>query len=419
MNQEKEHFLFLEWLRFFLGFYIMIFHTFHYDGLPSFVRKMTELGFFSTSTFFVLSGFLLSHVYLKNHSSCNVHMREPKKDFLIKRFSNLYPIHIGSLILTLIIVSALPYFNIIDGDYKASMRFVVYDVNNSTPYESLKYWMSDWELALAFFMNAFMLQSWNPFYLTFNAPAWSVSTLFFLYLLFPFISKKLFSLKKPLFAMFINNIVYLIPVILVVAFTSFDMPETGILHRNPIIRLPEFIAGILLCSFYHKTKDINPKLSIKKIIFLLIVIIGSLFLASFLLSIAPEISKKGNIPYYFLHDGLLLPSQICLIYLCIHIKMPDGKLLKNVSQKLGGASLPMFALHIPLYIIFSRAQRVWTGEPSLCLENFRACMDAAGDKDIVYYPIYLILTILICILFQEHFVVKIRNLIQSKLLQKK
>lgn len=418
-NSEKEHFLSLEWLRFFLGFYIMLFHTFHYDVLPSVVRKITELGFFSTSSFFVLSGFLLSHVYLKNHSTYNVSMREHSKSFLVKRFSNLYPIHIGSLILTLIIVSSLPYFNIMDDDYKASMRFVVYDVNNSTPYEQLKYWMSDWELALAFFMNAFMLQSWNPFYLTFNAPAWSVSTLFFLYLLFPFISKKIFSLKHPFLGMIINNLVYLIPVILVVGFTNFGMPETGILHRNPIIRLPEFIAGILLCSFYHKTKETNPKLKLKTILILMFVIVGSLGGASYLLSIAPQISSKGNIPYYFLHDGLLLPAQLCLIYLFIHIKMPSGEKFRKISQRLGGSSLPMFALHVPIFIVFSRIQRVWSGNPSLCLTDFRACMDAAGDKDIIYYPVYLITTILICIFFQEHFVVKMRNFIQKRLLKTK
>lgn len=414
-NIKKEHFLSLEWLRFFLGLYIVLFHTFHYDGIPTFVRKLNEMGFFSTSTFFVLSGFLLSHVYLKDHSSYNVSMREPKKSFLIKRFSNLYPIHIGSLLLTLVIVSSLPFFGIMDDDNLSSIRFVVYDVNNPTPYEQLKYWMSNGELALAFFMNAFMLQSWNPFYLTFNAPAWSVSTLFFLYLFFPYISKILFSIKRPLFALIINNIVYLIPVIIVITFTNFGMPETGLLHRNPIMRLPEFAAGILLCSYYHKNRLPLTKI---KTLFLIALILGSLIIASYLLSIAPDISHKGNVPYYLLHNGLLLPSQLALIYLFIHIKLPDNKNFKNISQKLGGASLPMFALHVPFYIVFARAQKVWSGNPELCLYNFRACMDAAGDKNIIYYPIYLILTIFLCVVFQEKFVIKFRNIIQNKLLNK-
>jgi peptidoglycan/LPS O-acetylase OafA/YrhL len=417
-QKSKEHFIALEWLRFFLGVYIVLFHTFHYDGLPSWVRKVTEMGFFSTSTFFVLSGFLLAHVYLRNHTSENVSMREPAKSFLIKRFSNLYPIHIGSLIITLIIVSILPFFNITDGDAEASMRFVVYDVNNHTSYEDLKYWMSDSELFIAFIMNAFMLQSWNPYYLTFNAPAWSVSTLFFLYFLFPYIATKLHKIKRPLMAIGIVNILYLIPVVLVILYSDFGMPETGILHRNPIIRLPEFAAGILLCSFYHKRKLVKQSLSITNVVFLISLILFSLYGASYFLSIAPEISSKGNAPYYLLHDGLLLPAQLSLIYLFLFIKLPDNKNFEKISTRFGSCSLPMFAMHVPLYLVFLRVQKILTGEPSLCLANFRACMDAAGSKNIFAYPIYLIITIIFCMFFQEKFVIKFRHIIQNIFLNK-
>lgn len=413
----KEHFLSLEWLRFFLGLYIVLFHTFHYNGLPDWVRKATEMGFFSTSTFFVLSGFLLAHVYLKDHTKSTVSMREPSRSFLIKRFSNLYPIHIGSLILTLIIISFLPFFSIIDGDAGASIRFVVYDVNNYTPFEQLRYWMDNTELIVAFIMNAFMLQSWNPYYLTFNAPAWSVSTLFFLYLLFPFIAVKLHKIKRPLLALIINNLIYLVPVLIVISFTSFGMPETGILHRNPIVRLPEFIAGILLCSFYHRFKEDGKSLNVYWALFLVAFIVLSVYGASYLLSIAPEITKKGNVPYYLLHNGLLLSSQLALLFLFLFIKLPDNKKFVKISKRLGGASLPMFALHVPFFIVFSRIQRVLSGEPSLCFDNFRACMEAAGDKVVWFYPIYFLLTIILCVYFQEHFVVKLRNFIQSKLLK--
>ena len=418
IKKTKEHFIALEWLRFFLGVYIVLFHTFHYSGFPTWVKKITEMGFFSTSTFFVLSGFLLAHVYLRNHTSENVEMREPAKSFLVKRFSNLYPIHIGSLIITLIIVSALPYLNITDGDLESSMRFVVYDVNNHTPYEELKYWMSDKELILAFIMNTFMLQSWNPYYLTFNAPAWSVSTLFFLYLLFPYIATRLHRIKKPLLAIGIVNIIYLIPVILVILYSNFGMPETGILHRNPIIRLPEFVAGILLCSFYHKRLEIKKGLSLTNIIILITLICGSLYGASYFLSIAPELSDKGNMPYYLLHDGLLLPAQLSLIYLFLFIKLPDNKTFERISTRFGACSLPMFAMHVPLYLIFSRVQKVLSGEPSLCFTNFRACMDSAGDKNMWSYPLYLIITILFCMFFQEKFVVKFRQVIQNTFLNK-
>lgn len=418
IKTDKEHFIQLEWLRFFLGIYIILYHTFHYNGMPDWVRKSTEMGFYATSTFFVLSGFLLAHVYLKNHTSPDVSMREPAKSFLIKRFSNLYPIHIGSLIITLIFVSLLPVLLIIPSDINASIRYVMYDVNNHTPAELLNHYMSNGEMIIAFVMNFLLLHAWNPYYLTFNAPAWSISTLFFLYLLFPYIAPRLHKIKKPLLAIIIINLLYLVPVIYVVSTSQFGMPETGILHRNPLIRLPEFAAGILLCSLYHKRKELGKKLSCFGIISLSVFIMGCMYGASVFLTNAPLFSSKGNLPYYFLHDGALLLSQLALIYVFLSIPLPNNEKFNKFSQKLGTCSLPMFALHVPLYMVFLRAQKLLTGDPVLCFENFRQCVAAAGPKDVVYYPLFLILTVLFCIVFQEQFVVRFRKLIQKHLLPK-
>jgi peptidoglycan/LPS O-acetylase OafA/YrhL len=62
MRAEKERFIGLEWLRFFLGVYLVMFHTLpfyeEYTQLSGLV-EFTELGFFATSSFFALSGFCL------------------------------------------------------------------------------------------------------------------------------------------------------------------------------------------------------------------------------------------------------------------------------------------------------------------------------------------------------------------------
>ena len=87
MSADNERFIGLEWLRFFLGVYLVMFHTLpfyseytHLSGLVEF----TELGFFATSSFFALSGFLLTHVYLDGNK-----LREPPLSFMTKRFANL------------------------------------------------------------------------------------------------------------------------------------------------------------------------------------------------------------------------------------------------------------------------------------------------------------------------------------------
>jgi len=413
--KSNEHFIGLEWLRFFLGLYLVMFHTFHYEAVPSWFRKFFDLGFFATSTFFILSGFLLAHVYLKNHTQSSVALREPSKSFFIKRFSNLYPIHIFSMLLIIVIILIIPHLAIIDTDVNYSIRSVTFDVNNRTPSADLKHYMDNSELILAFIMNFLMIQSWNPYYLMFNFPAWSISTLFFFYLVFPYIAPRLHKIKNPLKGLMILNILYLIPVMLVILTTDFGTPETGILHRNPIIRLPEFMAGILLCSLYHKRKHI-PLDKLTKF-FMTLFIIASFVGAMYLLAIAPKLSDKGNIPYYILHDGLLLPAQACLIYLFANLKFSNNTKFVSISQKFGGASLPMFALHIPIYMIFTRIERVLSGEPSLCFESFKACFEAAGDKSLLSYPLFLFITIFLCILFQEKFVIKSRKFIQHLLLK--
>lgn len=402
MIKTKQHFTSLEWLRLCLGVYIVLFHTFHFKELPGWVNKLTEMGFFATSTFFVLSGFLLAHVYLKREGANEISLRESPKSFLVKRFANLYPIHIFSLLTTLIIVSILPILMISPNDGEASIRFVMYDANNFADGASLKHYMSNWEMALAFVMNFTLTQSLNPYYLTFNAPAWTVSTLFFLYLTFPFLATRLSKIKSPMKALLIVNALYLLPVIAAIMYSDFGMPITGILHRNPLIRLPEFVAGILLCSMYHQqaSTGFRPSKLLKAALGLLV--IASLVGGSYLLKIAPDLNEKGNVAYYLLHDGLLLPAQLALIYLFIHMSSPTNKWVLNASQRLGNSTLPMFAFHIPLYIIFARLQRYILGEPTAWA-----------------YPLFLMALIVFCIYFQEQVVTASRRAIQSVFLPAK
>ena len=123
---DKEHFIGLEWLRFILGLYIVVFHTLHNypeQQLPI-LKQLSGAGFFATSTFFVLSGFLLAHVYCQRGQ-----MREPAVSFWSRRFANLYPLHIFSLLLTISVIFVISNLGIPPDDTKASIRFVVYDTN--------------------------------------------------------------------------------------------------------------------------------------------------------------------------------------------------------------------------------------------------------------------------------------------------
>lgn len=396
--QKKEHLNGLELMRYLLGMYIVLYHTFNYEGMPKWLRLPVEMGFIATSSFFILSGFILSYVYLSGNGSNNVILKDTKQHFLLKRLANLYPIHIFSLLFTLVVVYIVSELQISPKDTLASIRYVMYDSNNYSPIEKLHHHMSNFEMVIAFAMNALLIQSWNPYYLTFNAPAWSISTLFFMYILFPYIAPYLSKLKRPVMALVITNLVYISLPLLFIINNYYDMPYTGILNRNPIARLPEFISGIILCNLYFYLKNNNISLDSLKIKILMIFFMSICFyFASILLHNPDWITKKGNASYYLLHNGLILLPECVLILFFTTLKIPKTKVL----MWLGGASLPLFALHIPIYLIFSRTE-----------------LYLLGYNSILNYPLFLLIVTIICMLFQEKIVVKTRKFILNKTIYK-
>ena len=411
-NIKNEHFTTLEWFRFILSLYIVIFHTFNYSTAPTWIRDFFDTGFFATSSFFILSGFILAHVYLKNKGTPQVVMREPTKDFFIKRFANLYPIHIISMILFMIVLVAIPYANINPNDTGVGLRAVTLDATNGVPYSELRHVMSNTELVIAILMNIFMIQSWNAYYMMFNFPTWSISTLFFFYLVFPYAAIKIHQLKKPYFFLFILNAVALIPVVLCLMYTDMGNPEAGFLHRNPIVRLPEFLGGILLCHIYHQNK-LNNKLpntwGMVKLFILIVILLTAM--RSFLYAMT-NYWDSWFIAYHLLHNGLILSLEMLMIYFIVNLPQINNDRINYWGERLGNSSLPLFALHIPIYSVFSRIHKLLSGNPSLCFEDFRGCVAAATvAPDYRYYLLYLIVTIIVCVYFQEKIVVPIRKTI--------
>ncbi|WP_233544007.1 acyltransferase [Salinisphaera sp. Q1T1-3] len=411
--RRRERFMGLEWLRFGLGLYLVAFHTLHaYQPIRSWSHYVTDLGFFATSTFFVLSGFLLTHVYLDARS--NHVMREPARSFWVKRFSNLYPIHIGSLLLAILMAQMVGWLALTPADAATTYRFVAYDINRAALFPGeTHHIMSYAELFTNLGLNAVMLQAWNPYYLTFNPPSWSISALFFFYLWFPWLAPKLMRLRRPAIGLAITLAVYVVPALIVIALTNYDTPETGILHRNPIVRMPEFIAGILLYAIYARRRATGSGLSVATggILGVLIVVsfVGGTLLLTF-----------GSAAYYLLHDGLLLPACLAAVYLAAFVRPAGSERINDWAVRLGGAALPMFALHIPLFTAFTRLEKILAGQPSLCLAGqWRPCFDAAGQATLSVwaYPLYLVLTIAACVVFQQRFVRGARHLIEPPLMR--
>lgn len=390
---KKEHLYGLEFLRYGLGLYIVLYHTLNQYDISYFSHRIVGMGFIATSTFFIISGFILSYVYLNGNGTDVVELKGKKSEFWKKRFANLYPIHIFSLLLFIVIFIVLNHLNIMPRDDKLFFTWVAYDLNNYS--NDIGHFMSNGEIILSFIMNFFMLQSWNPYYLTYNSPAWSISTLFFMYLLFPYVAPKISMLKKPFTFFAINNLIYLSLPIIFVLLSLYDKPYTGILNRNPIARLPEFLAGIVLCNIYFQLKKKNfifkPWMIFSSIVFILL----TFFLGDRFLEHPELISSKGSAPYYLLHNGLLMIPESLLILLFTTIKIKNERFIFWL-KRFGGASLPMFALHIPIYFIFTRIEYAIFGKLYLS-----------------YYWVFVIIVTISCIFFQEYVVSTTRKKILS------
>ncbi|ATO33417.1 acyltransferase family protein [Dickeya dianthicola] len=408
----RERFIGLEWLRFLLGCYVMIYHTVHIypqrEKIP-FLSELTSMGFFATSTFFVLSGFLLTHVYLRDGQ-----LREPARHFLAKRLFNLYPIHIIGLASSIVVVSLMHWLAIAPEGQVASARFVIYDSNDpSVAPETLRHYMDNAQLAFNGLLQLLMLQAWNPYFLTFNAPLWSVSTLFFFYLLFPLLAPRLLGSRYPRLWLMVMCVLYLLPPIWVIWHQLYGVPYTGLLQRSPLLRLPEFLAGVLGYAIFRQYRDGTlPALTRMQRNAL-----GAFISLSFI--VATWLFTHGERYWYFLlHNGLLLPAQVALVFLCAHVREPDSETLKTWATRLGAASLSIFALHVPLFNLFRTLEQLLRGDPLQCFTDWTACIDAAGKVELSMtgYGVFLLTTVALCVVFQEQAVIRMKQALTERFL---
>jgi peptidoglycan/LPS O-acetylase OafA/YrhL len=116
--------------------------------------------------FFVLSGFILSHVY-RNQFVDGIRGKD-YMHFLYFRFARIYPLHFFTLILCLVLFTGL------------------------LPREGLPDMTS-----YTFILNLFLVQSWGFFRdYSWNAPSWTISVEWALYFLFPFALVAILSLRQ-------------------------------------------------------------------------------------------------------------------------------------------------------------------------------------------------------------------------------
>ena len=74
-------------------------------------------------------------------------------------------------------------------------------------------------------------------------------------------------------------------------------------------------------------------------------------------------------------------------------------------------------LHVPAFTLFSRSEKVLGVASGECFANWAQCAVQAGEQElsIVFYPLFLLLTVILCVWAQENAVVPTRKRLLKRL----
>lgn len=316
-------------LRFFAAAMIVIGHTHPLFGSAGIAKNFSLAQ--GVSFFFVLSGFILKYNYSQLKDWHEV------KRFFVARFARIYPSHIAAIALFLLLTGGLN----LGGLDKFQAVFVG-------------------------FLNLFLLQSLVPLkdvFLTYNGVAWSISTEFCFYLVFPL-----------LIGSFIGGRIYKLMLLIAVVFAflcfavlwqvSADEGSTqfsllGLLYVNPLVRVIEFYIGVLACDIFLKwqinfevKKTSNIKSNVIEI-FIVFLTILSLWLTPRLVSylhIGGELGVVLN--YYFTKSGSALIFALLIMVFASNSGMFSRFISGKIFVLLGEVSFALYLVHMSALIFF-------------------------------------------------------------------
>ena len=143
--------------------YGVVYFAFH----PEHVSWVLNKGYLAVDVFFMLSGFILSHVYWEVFASAKVPHAREYWSFIGARIARLYPLHLFNLGLFLV----------------ATLSFSLYEYVSGGKFDVIP--LQGARSLTALLANIFMLQGLKESELAWNYPAWSISIEFMAYFLFP------------------------------------------------------------------------------------------------------------------------------------------------------------------------------------------------------------------------------------------
>ena len=231
-------------LRFFAALYMCIFHIHAFSGLNFYIfNSFVGSGYIAVDFFFVLSGFIISYTYYPSLIEKSFSFKE----FSLRRIARLYPVHIATLILFILLMVVAGFFDMIanrEGEY-----------------------------LIEFIRSLFLVHGWfgrGEDAVFFNSPSWSISVEFFAYLTFPFAILMLSKMRLShmivfsivLFLLLYFYFLFFLEMIL----TKSSVNEAPLFINSGIYRIiPDFLLGMVTYFVFRKrrfTGDVSVSLVI-------------------------------------------------------------------------------------------------------------------------------------------------------------
>lgn len=294
----------------------MLYHTLHIGFKElvagSTVQQVVSLGYISVSFFFLLSGYILAVVYLRDGGT--VH----KSSFYAARFARVYPLFFITLLADTPHVLSENALRFALG--KAVMKTIA-----------------------TFGAHVLMLQAWLPGLHGIDQPNWSLSVETVFYLIFPFAGVALWKLKG-LRLWFAAIAIWILSQIAVTLVAPHVAITTAKFH--PLLHVGTFLLGILLARWQilRRQRDGSSPLHGRSIAIALLMAFAAFALV---------ISRLNLLPVPNLNAGLLSPIFATVIWACSgSTSLPARVLSARWLVVLGEASFGLYLIHMPVMHLF-------------------------------------------------------------------
>lgn len=301
-------------VRFFLALGVVLFHFQLYWTLPAESAGLLNRARLGVDVFFILSGFILTHVYLQGDRAPNY------RRFLAARFARIYPAHLFILLAMLGLVLIAPLFGV--------------------GLEAGRFNLADFAGTLL------LVQAWFPreTMALWNGPAWSLSAEWLAYLGFPAYASLALHLRARPWALIA------FAAMLFLALDAFYRVQFGrVLPRAEdsmgILRIaPEFLYGI---GLYYLGQRWAPSSRMA--------VLGALGATTALLGLM-QVSADDRI--------IVAAAGPFILSLALVAKAGVRTFLSHPAALFAGeASFALYLVHIPILMVWRNAAQAVAGWP--------------------------------------------------------